>query len=163
MSGDTYDELLRLGNEVYDKAIEAAGMEWDRAHPTNGGGGQFDDPTWAGKKQAAEEKAQADYADIAQLAAVGQAREQMQQALVNDQIARFNFTPQLPFNKLAQYAGLIQGNYGGTTTTTAPYNRGEALLNGASAGVGLAKEIFGDNLAWPGGLLSAGLGLLSFL
>ena len=64
MSGDTYDELLRLGNEVYDKAIEAAGMEWDRAHPTNGGGGQFDDPTWAGKKQAAEEKAQADYADI---------------------------------------------------------------------------------------------------
>jgi len=107
--------------------------------------------------------AQADYADIAQLAAVGQAREQMQQALVNDQIARFNFTQQLPFNKLAQYAGLIQGNYGGTTTTTAPYNRGEALLNGASAGVGLAKEIFGDNLAWPGGLLSAGLGLLSFL
>lgn len=111
----------------------------------------------------APQLAQADYADIAQLAAVGQSREQMHQALINDQIARFNFAQQLPFNKLAQYAGLIQGNYGGTTTTTSPFNRGESLLAGAGAGVDLAGKIFGDSLGWPGGLLGAGLGLLSFL
>lgn len=103
--------------------------------------------------------AQMDYADIAQLAAVGQAREQMQQALINDQIARFNFAQQLPYNKLMQYSGLIQGSYGGTQTTTSPQERG-GLLEGASAGLKLAEGIFGPSLPWPGGLLSAGLGAI---
>jgi hypothetical protein len=107
--------------------------------------------------------AQQDYIDIAQLAAVGQAREQMAQALINDQIARFNYAQQLPYNKLAQYQGLIQGNYGGTETTTTPTNNnvGGALLGGAGAGLGLAQSIFGAGLGWPGGLLAAGLGALS--
>lgn len=100
-----------------------------------------------------------DYADLAQLAAVGQTREQMQQALINDQIARYDFAQQLPYNKLAQYMGLIQGNYGGTTTSTAPYDRdiGGSLLSGAQAGLALGTQIFGP-MGWPGGLLAAGVG-----
>jgi hypothetical protein len=106
----------------------------------------------------APQLAQLDYADIGQLAAVGQTREQMQQALINDQIARYDFAQQLPYNKLAQYAGLIQGNYGGTETTTQPYNRsiGGSLLEGAGAGLGLAEKI--SQVGWPGGLLAAGIG-----
>jgi hypothetical protein len=82
-----------------------------------------------------------DYADIAQLDAVGRAREAMAQALINDQIARWNFAQQQPLEKLQQYAGLVQGNYGGTSTTTAP----------SSGGLG----VFGDILGIAGGLLGA--------
>jgi hypothetical protein len=59
-----------------------------------------------------------DYADIEQLAAVGAQREAMAQALINADIARFNFEQQLPFNKLAQYQDLISGTYGETRTAT---------------------------------------------
>lgn len=88
----------------------------------------------------APQLAAADYADIAQLGAAGRMRDQMNQALINDQIARFNFAQQLPYNKLAQYMGLIQGDYGGTVTTTAP-RQGASLLEGALAGGGLGATI----------------------
>lgn len=110
----------------------------------------------------APQLAQQDYADISQLAAVGQTREQMAQALINDQIARFNYAQQLPYNKLAQYMGLIQGNYGGTEMMTQPYDRriGASMMAGAGTALGLGQEIFGD-LGPGGGLLGAGLGALS--
>jgi hypothetical protein len=59
-----------------------------------------------------------DYLDIGQLASAGAARERQYQNLTDAEIARFNFGQQLPYNKLAQYQNLIQGNYGGTATTT---------------------------------------------
>ncbi len=96
--------------------------------------------------------AAADYADIAQLGAAGQLRDQMAQARINDQIARFNFAQQLPYNKLAQYMGLIQGSYGGTTTTSAPQAR-TGFFDGALAGAGIGAP-FGP---WGAGV-GAGLG-----
>lgn len=101
---------------------------------------------------AAPGLAQQDYVDIGQLAAVGQAREAMAQNLINDQIARFNFYQQLPQNKLAQYMGFIQGDYGGTATTTE--TRSPGLLSGATAGYGLGQSIGGP---W-GGVVGAALG-----
>jgi hypothetical protein len=59
-----------------------------------------------------------DYFDIAQLAAAGSTRERNYQDLINAEIARFNYEQQLPYNKLARYLGMIQGDYGGTTQTT---------------------------------------------
>jgi hypothetical protein len=118
---------------------------------------------------AAPAYAQADYADIAQLDAVGRAREAMAQALINDQVARWNFEQQMPADKLRQYAALIQGNFGNTTSTTQPYSAGSGILGGAGAG----SELFGGigealQLAFPatfgsfggpvGMLLGAGLG-----
>ncbi|MGH6933293.1 MAG: hypothetical protein ACREEE_12775 [Dongiaceae bacterium] len=75
-----------------------------------------------------------DYADIGQLDAVGRAREAMAQALLDDQIARWNFAQQQPLDKLQQYAGLVQGNYGGTITTTTPSSGG---------GIGAVTDLFG--------------------
>jgi hypothetical protein len=85
--------------------------------------------------------AQADYGDIAQLADVGRQREAAAQALINDQVARWNFAQQMPADKLAQYAQLIQGNYGGTTTTTAPYSSGAGMLGGIGSGSSLLGGI----------------------
>jgi len=119
--------------------------------------------------------AQADYADIAQLADVGRQREAAAQALLNDQIARWNFEQQMPADKLAQYAQLIRGDFGGTTTTTAPYSSGAGVLGGMGSGSSLFGGI-GESLekAFPtfigsfggpfGALFGAGLGgLLSVI
>jgi hypothetical protein len=101
-----------------------------------------------------------DYADIERLAAVGAEREAMAQALINADIARFNFNESLPFNKLAQYQDLIAGDYGSTRTETVPVFRGPSLLSGATAGAELGLGLGGG--AW-GGLIGAGLGgLLSW-
>lgn len=82
----------------------------------------------------APQYAMQDYADISQLDAVGRAREAMAQSLLNDQVARWNFSQQQPLNMLQQYAGLVQGNYGGTTTTTTPSSGG---------GLGAVTDLFG--------------------
>jgi hypothetical protein len=94
-----------------------------------------------------------DYNDIAQLNAVGQTREQMAQSLINDQIARWNFEQQQPADKLRQYAALVQGNFGSTQTTTAPYSAGTGILGGAASGAGIGSA-FGP---W-GTAIGAGLG-----
>ena len=94
-----------------------------------------------------------DYNDIAQLNAVGQAREQMAQSLINDQIARWNFAQQQPADKLRQYAALVQGNFGNTTSTTQPYSAGTGILGGATSGAGV-----GSAFGLPGTLIGAALG-----
>jgi len=106
---------------------------------------------------AAPAYAQADYGDIAQLADVGRQREAMDQALINDQIARWNFQQQMPADKLAQYAQLIRGDFGGTQTTTAPYSSGAGILGGATSGAG-AGAAFGPWGAGIGAILGGLLG-----
>lgn len=112
--------------------------------------------------------AQADYGDIAQLSDVGRQREAMAQALINDQVARWNFEQQMPADKLAQYAQLIRGDFGGTQSTTAPYSSGAGMLGGMSGGSGLfggvgkalgeASPFIGSFGGPLGMLLGAGLG-----
>ena len=103
-----------------------------------------------------------DYLDAERLASVGATREAQQQALINDQIARFNFAQQLPQNKLAQYLALIHGDYGGTTTTTQPYVRtpGSNFLTGATAGLGLGSDLMSaiPKIGPWGPALGAGIG-----
>jgi len=106
---------------------------------------------------AAPAYAQQDYAEIAQLDAVGRAREAMAQALINDQVARWNFEQQMPADKLRQYAALVQGNFGGTTSTTQPYSSGAGILGGATAGAG-AGATFGPWGAGIGAVLGGLLG-----
>jgi hypothetical protein len=108
---------------------------------------------------AAPTYAQADYGDIAQLADVGRQREAAAQALINDQIARWNFEQQQPADKLAQYAQLIRGDFGGTTTTTAPYSSGAGILGGATSGAG-AGAAFGPWGAGVGAILGGLLGAI---
>lgn len=49
---------------------------------------------------------------------VGQANEGLARQQLQDQIDRWNFGQNVDAAKLAQYMGLIQGNYGGTTSGT---------------------------------------------
>ena len=53
-----------------------------------------------------------------QLSAVGAAREGYAQQGINEDIARHDFNANLPQNKLANYMQMIQGNYGGSNTST---------------------------------------------
>lgn len=99
---------------------------------------------------------QADYADIAQLADVGRQREALAQALINDQVARWNFEQQTPADKLAQYAQLIRGDFGGTRSTTAPYSSGAGILGGVASGAATGAP-FGP---WGAGIGAALGGLL---
>lgn len=98
---------------------------------------------------AAPEFAQADYADAAQLANVGAAREGQAGLELQDAINRWNFNEQAPWANLANYQNMIQGNYGQTDTRTQP-------IYGASGG----GNTFGQVVSGLGGLglLASGLG-----
>lgn len=54
------------------------------------------------------------------LGTVGSQQDQYNQNLVNADINKWNYNQNLPANKLGQYMGLIQGNYGGTSSTQTP-------------------------------------------
>lgn len=119
------------------------------------------------------ELAKQDHLDIAALGDVGAQKEAYNQAHLNDQIARWNFEQQLPANKLAQYMPMIQGNYGGTGTTTQPYygsgggsGMGSLIGTGVGAaalglGAALAPETFGLSIPVAmmlGGAAGGGIG-----
>lgn len=99
--------------------------------------------------------AQADYNDAQRLAGVGAAREDMGQAQLADEIARFNFNQNREANKLGQYMALIGGGYGSSNTTAQPYFRNPAasFLGGAASGAGIGNMI--------GGSAGAGIGALA--
>jgi hypothetical protein len=75
----------------------------------------------------APQLAMADYADIGQLANVGQAQEGYQQAALEDDIARFNFEQNLPQNKLNQFLTQIAGVPQGSESTTTQSGGGKIV------------------------------------
>lgn len=79
------------------------------------------------------------YSDMDRLSQVGGMREGLQYEYAME-----------PWNRLGQYNSLVQGNYGGTTTTTQPTyrNRTAGALGGAAAG-----SYFGPWGSAAGGLL----------
>ncbi len=86
--------------------------------------------------------AETDYGELSKLASVGMAKEAKSGEEIDEALARHNFEQTSPAAKIAQYMGLIQGNYGGTqeTTTSRPIysNSGSQLLGlGLSALGGL--------------------------
>ena len=42
---------------------------------------------------------------------------------MDDAVNRWSYNQDLPYNKLAQYVGLIGGNWGGQTTSQQPYTK----------------------------------------
>ena len=59
---------------------------------------------------------------------VGQQRRAMTQTAMDRDMARYNYEAQAPYNALNQYMNTIQGNYGGTTTSTTPSDN-SGLMN----------------------------------
>lgn len=79
-----------------------------------------------------------DYNDLSALQQAGQSQDQYAQSLLNSNIDRYNFNQNLANNKLAQYAGIVQGgNWGtsGTSTTTQPSGGIGGLLGGLLGGI----------------------------
>jgi hypothetical protein len=90
---------------------------------------------------------QQSYADMDRLMAVGGAVEDRAQQAIDDQVNRFNYYQNLPEQNLARYIAAIQGNYGGTTSTTGPDNSGGALST-ANDAMNLAKGGLDLYKAW---------------
>lgn len=95
--------------------------------------------------------AAADYTDPQALINVGGQQQQQNQAQLTDLVNRWNYDQNRPWNNLARYQSMVQGNYGqsGTvnSTSTTPYfsNPTGSILGGA---LGLGS-LFGS-LATPG-------------
>ena len=91
--------------------------------------------------QYAPTYAQDDYMDIAALDSIGSQQQGLAQRERDDAVNRYSYNQDLPFNKLAQYMGMIGGSYGGQTTSSQPYTQPglfSTLLGGGLAGAGLA-------------------------
>lgn len=91
--------------------------------------------------QYAPQYAANDYMDIAALDSIGSQQQQLAQRERDDATNRYMYNQDLPYNKLAQYMGLIGGSYGGQTTSQQPYTQPgllSTLLGGGLAGAGLA-------------------------
>tara|TARA_R110000850_G_scaffold2535_3_gene12038 strand:- start:48 stop:863 length:816 start_codon:yes stop_codon:yes gene_type:complete len=103
--------------------------------------------------QLAPQLAQADYQDIQALAGVGQTREDMEMAKIQDAMSRFDFQQQQPYYKLREYLGSIGANVPTNTMKTQPVyrNTGAGILGGISTGANIGTQI-------PG--LGAGLGAI---
>jgi hypothetical protein len=65
----------------------------------------------------AQPLAEADYADIARLSAVGEEKQAMEQALIDEMIKRYEFEQLEPWQRLGMYSNLVTGDVGGTTTS----------------------------------------------
>lgn len=79
-----------------------------------------------------------DYADLSKLSDVGATQDAYNQSLVDADVNRWNYNQNLPMNKLAQYMGMIQGNYGGSTATQTPLSGQSTLGNLLAGGLGAA-------------------------
>lgn len=120
--------LGEMGTDIYGRAYES-----ER--------GRMNDAI-----MAAPQYAQSDYSDIAQLANVGSQRESLANSYLQDAIQRWNFQQNEPMARLGNYASMVQGDYGRTSTTSTPiYRQQQAspfsqVLQGGLTGGLLAKS-----------------------
>lgn len=91
------------------------------------------------------------YTNQAQLGSAGSTQDAYNQSLINANMAQYNYNANLPYNSLSNYAGLVGGSYGNSSTTSQP-NQGNSLLSGLGLGLGVLGN--GQNLASGYGALS---------
>jgi hypothetical protein len=109
--------------------------------------------------QTAQQLANQAYTDAAALSEAGGVLDDYQQQLINADIDRYNYDAQQALTALSNYNQLIQGSYGGTTTSTGQQGGGSKLgnaLGGAASGaaIGSAFGPIGTGVgAVTGGLL----------
>ena len=134
------DELGQLANQVYGDQYNQ-----ERAN-------------MMAATQLAPSLAAADYQDIQALGGVGQTKEAMEMAKIQDAMARFDFEQQKPYYKLREYLASIGASVPQTTAQTRPVfrNTGAGILGGAMQGAEMAGMIPGMGAgmgAIGGGLL----------
>lgn len=106
---------------------------------------------------------------------VGAEQQAMNQAQLSDQVNRWNYEQQLPWQELSNYMSIVQGNYGGTSSTmqSSQQNPLTSAMMGGLGGAAMGSLVpgFGGSLltggggallgpaGWAGMALGAGLGL----
>lgn len=134
------DSLGQLANQVY-------GDQYNREREL-----------MANTMMTAPQLGEMDYNDIARLQQVGAEKENLEQAKLQDAIARYDYQQQKPYIKLNQYLGALGANVPSTEIKTKPVfrNIGGGILQGAGMGANLAGQVPGMNPlfgAIGGGLL----------
>ena len=119
------DAANNLANQMY------SGL-WDKRADAAGTAGQLYN-TGIGQQvvagQAGQQLANQAYTDAAALSEAGGMMDDYNQQLINAAIDKYNYEQQQPLTALSNYNQLIQGSYGGTTTST-----GKQSSNGSSLG-----------------------------
>jgi hypothetical protein len=87
--------------------------------------------------------AQQDMTNLDALSSVGAAQDTNNQNILNSNIDRWNYGQNLESNKLQQYMGMIQGNYGGTSSTSTPTSSNPlgTILSGAGLLAGFMSDV----------------------
>jgi hypothetical protein len=99
-----------------------------------------------------------DYTDLGQLSQVGSAQDQYRQSLINADINRYNFNQQAPYNNLANYMRLVQGNYGSSGTQTGTQNSSQTSQTYSSPLDLFSNGLFGAAGKSLGASLGSNLG-----
>ena len=152
------DAANNLANQMYSSL-------WDKRADAAGTAGQLYN-TGIGQQvvagQTGQQLANQAYTDAAALSEAGGMMDDYNQQLINAAIDKYNYEQQQPLAALSNYNQLIQGSYGGTTTSTAKQNTGTAstlgnALGGALTGGGLAYALGASNPIIGGAALAGGL------
>jgi hypothetical protein len=154
----TFSGSGRYGSGAHQRAMDSAGQSFAETVGDISGGLAYqnyaDERTnQMGAAALSPSMAAADYSDIAALQQVGQTREGLAGAQLQEQIDRFNFDQTEERQRLADYAALVAGgSFGGTSSTAQPiYSNSTANTLGVlSSGVGIANGLFGSDGLWPG-------------
>ena len=155
----TADAANNLANQMY-------GSMWDKRASAAQSAGQLYNQgigqqiMGAGQAQQLGNQA---YTDSAALSEAGGVMDDYNQQLINANIDRWNYDQNKALQALSNYNQLIQGNYGGTSTSTGQVQNygGSTLGNvagGALTGAGIGS-FFGPWGAAAGGALGGLLGL----
>lgn len=151
------DAANNLANEMYSSL-------WDKRADAAQAAGQLYN-TGIGQQvvagQAGQQLANQAYTDAAALGQAGSVMDDYNQQKINADIDRYNYNQQQALLALQNYNNLIQGSYGGTTTTTGQQtSSGSTLgnaLGGALTGGGLAYMLGASNPIIGGAALAGGL------
>ena len=97
------------------------------------------------------------------LSQVGAQNESFNQALINENINKWNFNENRDRQALADYLQMVQGNFGGTSTATGPGafqpSRTQTMLGGAASGAALGSAIMPGAGTGVGAIAGALMGL----
>lgn len=161
------DAANSLANQMYSSL-------WDKRADAAQAAGQLYN-TGIGQQvvagQAGQQLANQAYTDAAALSQAGGMMDDYNQQIINAAIDKYNYEQQQPLTALSNYNQLIQGSYGGTTTSTAKQNTGSGSrlgnvlgggLSGASTGAMIGSVVPGIGTALGatlGGLAGGLLGL----
>lgn len=102
----------------------------------------------------APQVANMDYQDISKLAEVGAQKESLEQEKVADAVNRYNFDQTANQRRIADFMSLINGNYGGTSSSTS--NATQPQYRNSGSGM-LGSALMGASM-FPANPLIGGLG-----